>query len=432
MDINWTGIYLILILISVNAFFAASEIAVITSRRVKIKKLEEKGNLSAAALIKLIDDPSLFLSTIQVGITLAGFLASATAAVGLSVVLAKWIENIGVPRGISSTLGVFTVTLVVSYLTLVFGELAPKRLAMQWSEKIALRVAKPIFFIAKATSPLTKFLTLSTNLVVRLFGGNVQLKEKELSEDEIRFYISEHRTLPEEEKLMIEAVFNFGDRVVRQVMVPRTEILHVNAHDKIGDALDKVCDKRHSAYPVYKSDYENIVGTVRIHDLACSLYKNSDLLVEEIMSPTLFIPETKHTVALLKEFRHKMLEMAIVVDEYGGISGLVTLGDLIDEIIGDLNMGENSLQQNSEGEYIVDGDTPVEDIIETLNIKEPIDDTEFETIAGFMLKQLGHLPVKGETVLWEGYKFQVEKMGTRRIEKVLISSASKKIDLGTR
>lgn len=424
MDINWSGIYLILVLILFNAFFAASEIAVITSRRVKIKQLEEKGNMSAASLIKLIDDPSLFLSTIQVGITLAGFLASATAAVGLSEALADWFEIIGVPRGISDTLAVLAVTLVVSYITLIFGELVPKRLAMQWSEKIALTVAKPITLMSKATIPLTKLLTLSTDLVVRLLGGNVKLKEKELSEDEIRYYISEHRTLPEEEKLMIEAVFDFGDRVVRQVMVPRTEIFHVNAHDKIGDALLKVCKKKYSTYPVYENNHENIVGMVRIYDLACNVYNKSDLLVKEIILPTLFIPETKHTVTLLKEFRQNNLGMAIVVDEYGGISGLVTLEDLVDEIIGDLNMCENSLQQNSEGDYVVDGDTSIRDIIETFNLKG-FDDAEYETIAGFMLKQLGHLPVKGETILWEGYKFQVEKMGARRIEKVLISAALK-------
>lgn len=284
--------------------------------------------------------------------------------------------------------------------------------------------ARPITLIAKATIPLTRLLTLSTDLVVRLFGGNVQLKEKEVSEDEIRYYISEHRTLPEEEKLMIEAVFDFGDRVVRQVMVPRTEIFHINAHDKIGDALLKVCKKKYSTYPVYENNHENIVGMVRIYDLACSVYNKSDLLVKEIILPTLFIPETKHTVTLLKEFRQKSLGMAIVVDEYGGISGLVTLEDLVDEIIGDLNMCENSLQQTSEGQYIVDGDTSIRDISETFNLKG-FNDAEYETIAGFMLKQLGHLPVKGETILWEGYKFQVEKMGTRRIKKVLIRSALK-------
>ncbi|MFZ5644680.1 MAG: hemolysin family protein [Bacillota bacterium] len=425
MDINWTGIYLIGGLVLLNAFFAASEIAVITSRRVKIKQLEENGNKSAAALIKLIDDPSLFLATIQVGITLAGLLASATAAVGLSEALAGWFEAIGVPGGISNSVGVFTVTLIVAYITLVFGELAPKRLAMQWSEKIALVVARPIILIARATTPLTKFLTLSTNLVVRLLGGNVQLKEKELSEDEIRFYIAEHRTLPEEEKLMIEAVFDFGDQVVRQVMVPRTEIFHVNGHDRIVDALHKVCDKNYSAYPVYENDYENIVGMVRIQDLACNLLKSPDLLVEKIMSPTLFIPETKHTVALLKEFRQKKIGMAIIVDEYGGISGLITLEDLVDEIIGDLTLDQNLIRKTSEGEYLVEGDTPIEDIIDILNLKRLVPDAEYETIAGFILEQLGHLPMEGETVLWEGYKFQVQEMGTRRIEKVLISSASK-------
>lgn len=425
MEINWTGVYLILGLVLLNAFFAASEIAVITSRRVIVKQLVEKGNKSAAALIKLIDDPGLFLATIQVGLTLAGFLASATAAVGLSKALAGWFETLGVPGGISDTLSVFTVTLAVSYITLVLGELAPKRLAMQWPERIALRVARPVTFIAWATKPLTKFLNFSTNLVVRLLGGNVQLTAKELTEDEIRFHIAEHRTLPEEEKRMIEAVFDFGDQVVRQVMVPRTEIFHVSAHDRIGDALRKVCDNRYSSYPVYEDNHENIVGMVRIHDLACNVFANPDLPVKEVMSPTLFIPETKDTVALLKEFRQNKLGMAIIVDEYGGISGLVTLEDLVDEIIGDLSVDPDLICKTSEGEYLVEGDTPIQDIIETFSLKKLYPDAGYETIAGFMLEQLGHLPVKGETVLWEGYKFQVEEMSARRIEKVLIEPLPK-------
>ncbi|MDD4335434.1 MAG: hemolysin family protein [Desulfotomaculaceae bacterium] len=422
MEVNWTGIFLILVLVLINAFFAASEIAVITARRLKIEKLKDDGNKSAQVLIGLMDNPGLFLATIQVGITLAGFLASATAAVGLSATIAHIFREIGIPTGISNTLGVLIITIIISYITLVFGELAPKRLAMQWSEKIALTAARPINLIAKVTTPLTRFLTFSTNIVVRLLGGNPQHREKEITEEEIRLYITEHRTLPEEEKRLIEAVFDFGDQVVRQVMVPRTEIFYMSADDSIKEALEKACKVRYSTFPVYKTDYENVVGIVRIHNLACEFLEDQECKVEDIMSPTLFVPETKHTVALLKELSQKKLDMAVVVDEYGGIAGIVTFEDLVNEIIGDVIEDQSNILKTSDGQWLVEGDTPIEDIIDALGLKTITPDAEYETIAGFMLEKLGHLPAEGETVPWEGYNFQVRKMGTRRIKKVLISS----------
>ncbi len=424
LEVNWTGLLLIFILILFNAFFAASEIAVLTTRRVIIEQLKNDGNKSAQVLIGLIENPSLFLATIQVGITLAGFLASATAAVGLSTAMARELREIGIPTGISNTLGVLIVTVIISYITLVFGELAPKRLAMQWSEKIALAAARPINLIAKATIPLTRFLTFSTNVVVRLLGGNPQQREKEITEEEIRLYITEHRTLPEEEKRMIEAVFDFGDRIVRQVMVPRTEIFYLDADESIKEALEKACKVCYSAFPVYKSNYENVVGMIGIHNLACEFLVDQNRKVEDIMSSTLLVPETKHTVELLKEFRQKKLGMAAVVDEYGGIAGIVTLEDLVDEIIGDIIEDQSHIIKTSEGQWLVEGDTPIEDIIEALDLKSISPDAEYETIAGFMLEKLGHLPVNGETLSWAGYMFQVREMGNRRIKKVLISSKS--------
>lgn len=418
--VNWTGIALIFALVLVNAFFAASEIAVLTARRVKIQKLAEEGNKSAKALLKLIEDPSLFLATIQVGITLAGFLASATAAVGLSSALTKQFIELGLSSSISRIIAVFMVTMIISYITLVFGELAPKRLAMQWSEKIALTAARPISLIAQVASPLIRFLTFSTNLVVRLLGGNPQQNEQEITEDEIRHYIAEHRTLPEEEKRMIEGVFDFGDQVVRQVMVPRTEIFYINAADSIKDALEKVCSVDYSVFPVYKKDYEDIVGMVKIHDLACQFLIKQEQKVESVMSAMLFVPETKHTVALLKEFRQKKLNMAIVVDEYGGIAGLVTLEDLVDEIIGDVIENQEFIHKTSDGQWLVEGDAPIQDIFNTLNLSQYSLHAEYETIAGFMLEQLDHLPIEGETVSLPGYKLQVKEMGIRRIKNVLI------------
>ena len=420
MDINVAGILLIFFLVLVNAFFAASEIAVITSRRVKIEKLREGGNKSAQTLVRLIEDPSLFLATIQVGITLAGFLASATAAVGLSAVVAGSFRGFGLSQGLSNSLGIFVVTVTISYITLIFGELAPKRLAMQWSEKVALIVAGPIDLIAKATTPVTRFLTFSTNIVVRLVGGNPRQLEREITEDEIRLYIAEHRTLPEEEKRMIDAVFDFGDQVVRQIMVPRTEIFYVNAEDHIKEALEKVCNVDHSSFPVFKGDYENIVGTVRIHSLVCSFLSNPSDRVEMAMAPPLFVPETKDTVELLKEFREKKVGMAVVVDEYGGIAGLITLEDLIDEIIGDVVDKQNNIFKTADGYWIVEGDTPIQDVIDTLDLKNIRPDAEYETLAGFLLERFGRLPAEGDTLSWEGYVFRIIQMGVRRITKVSI------------
>ncbi|MDD2497824.1 MAG: hemolysin family protein [Desulfitobacteriaceae bacterium] len=420
MSVNWMGILLIFVLVLLNAFFAASEIAVISSRRVRIQQLKEENNKSAAILIRLMDDPSLFLATIQVGITLAGFLASATAAVGMSKILVQEFKSLGIPDAYANTLGIFVVTLIISYITLIFGELAPKRLAMQWSEKIALVVARPINFIAVATTPITRFLTFSTNIVVRLLGGSTKQQEKEVTEDEIRIYIAEHRTLPAEEKRMIEGVFNFGDQVVRQVMVPRTEIVYLHVSDTVAHSLDKVCNLEYGTFPVYKKDYDDIVGVVGIKDLVCSLVSDRGQTIESLMSPTFFVPETKSTIELLKELHRENFDMAIVVDEYGGTAGLVTRGDLVDEIIGDVVQKQNLIKKIKKGQWVVEGDTPIQDIKEMLNLKNVNLTREYETIAGFMLEQLGHLPAEGEMVRWEGYDFEVCEMGTRKINKINI------------
>ncbi len=420
MPVNWWGVLLIILLVIINAFFASSEIAVLSSRRARIEKLREEGNKSAETVIRLLEDPSLFLSTIQVGITLAGFFASATGAIGLSQALAGVLADNGMPTGLANTLAVLIITVLISYITLVFGELAPKRLAMQWSERIALKVAGPIELLSKFTSPVTKLLTFSTNLVVRLFGGNPLEQEKEISEDEIRFYVARNKKLPLEEKQMIEAVFDFGDQVVRQVMVPRTEIIHLQAADTIKDALDKVCRTGYQSFPVYREDYDDIIGLVKIQDLTCHLLAGQNLTLADIISPILFVPETKDTVELLKEFRAKKTSIAIVVDEYGGTAGLVTIEDLVDELIGDLFQDQESIQKTSEGQWLVAGDTPIQTIVELLNIKTIIPDANYETIAGFMLEQLGHLPLEGETVAYDDYQFLVKEMGARRIKKLLI------------
>jgi putative hemolysin len=206
-------------------------------------------------------------------------------------------------------------------------------------------------------------------MVVRLFGGNPLEQEKEMSEDEIRFYVAKNKKLPLEEKQMIEAVFDFGDQVVRQVMVPRTEIIHLQASDSIKDALEKLCRTGYQSFPVYRENYDDIIGMVKIQDLTCHLLAGQNLTLADITSPILFVPETKDTVELLKEFRAKKTSIAIVVDEYGGTAGLVTIEDLVDELIGDIIQDQDSVQKTSEGQWLVEGDTPIQTIVELLNIK---------------------------------------------------------------
>lgn len=421
MQFNWFGILLIFFLILLNAFFAASEIAVISISKMRIQQLKEKGNKSADILLRLIQDPSLFLATIQVGITLAGFLASATAAVGLSKILAQYFQELGIAVSFANTLGVFIVTLIISYLTLILGELAPKRIAMQWSESIALKVAQPINFLARMTAPITRFLTFSTNLVVRILGGKTKQEEREITENEIRLYIREHRNLPLEEKQMIEGVFNFGDQVVRQLMVPRMEIMYIHTNEKVKDALDKVCNSSFSNFPVYLKNYDDVVGIINIHDLACQVLKDPELIVKELISPAFFVPETKHTVDLLKDFRRQKVEIAIVVDEYGGVAGLVTLEDLVDEIIGDIIEDQKFFSKISEGKWLVKGDVPIIEVIDKFKLKKLKPKNDYETLAGFILEQLGHLPKEGESISWEGYRFQVQEMDLRRIQTLLVT-----------
>lgn len=424
MPERFNQLLLILILVAVNAFFAAAEIAVISMRSIRLRQLAEQGNRSALVLERLVADPSRFLATIQIGITLAGFLASATAAVGISGILSDLLRLAPVPAisRNSSGLAIIIVTLLVSYVTLVLGELAPKRLALQHSEPIALRVARPIALLSALTAPFTRFLTYSTNLVVRGLGGKIQQEDRGITEEEIRIYVAEHQTLPEEEKRMIHSVFEFGDRVVRQVMVPRTDIEALCDKATAAGALDLFQEKGFSRYPVFREDLDDIIGLISVRELISALAEGSpDRPVTDIMRPALFVPETKKTVELLKELRSQKASMAIVVDEFGGTAGLVTMEDLLDELVGDIggDPDDDLIETLAPNEIVVDGRTEVGEINDRLNLDLPVNG-EYETIAGFMLARLGRIPKEGDKLTYHGAILEVLKMDRRRIEEIRI------------
>ncbi len=415
----WQEFALIAGLVLLNAFFAAGEIAVVSSRPVRIRQLAEQGSRAAQALVRLMEDHSRFLATVQVGITLAGFLASASAAVGISKDLGAFLQSLGLQPGLADTVAVVVVTLLVSYVTLVLGELVPKRLALQAPERIALAVARPIEMLARTAGPFTAFLTASTNLVVRLLGGQVEQKEESISEEELRFYVEEHQELKAEEKKLITGVFDFSDRLVRQVMVPRPEMACIHLDASLTEALMEVRKHGFWRYPVYQEDYDDIVGIVTVKDILFHMNdKAASTPISAVMRPAQFVPEAKRALELLKDMQALDEQMAIVVDEYGGIAGLVTLEDLLQEIVGEV--GEAAPPAAPAGgptERVLDAAESVADVSEVLNIKLP-ESPHYETLAGYILHVLGAIPQEGATVEVEGWRLIVEKMEGRRIDRV--------------
>ncbi|BAD39943.1 hemolysin family protein [Symbiobacterium thermophilum] len=414
---HWRALGLILGLVLINAFFAAGEIAVVSARPVRIRQLAEQGNPSAWALLQLMKDQSRFLATIQVGITLAGFLASASAAVGLSAGLGAALQRLGVSPAVAGSAAVVAVTLLLSYLTLVLGELVPKRIALQSPERVALLVARPVLLIARLTRPFVALLTASTNLVVRLLGGQAQPAEPGISEEELRLYVAENTGLQEAEKRMIAGVFSFGDRSVRQVMVPRTEMACLHQDAPLPEALAEV--RRHGfwRYPVYREDYDDIVGMVTVKDLLRHADPQAGLrTVADVMRPAWFVPESKQALSLLKEMQAADEQLAVVVDEYGGVSGLVTMEDLLEEIIGEI-AEEPSPPSAEPRELELDGGEPVDEVAEQLHIPIPRS-PHYETLAGYILHHLGAIPSEGDELAVSGWRLRVVRMDGHRIDRV--------------
>lgn len=418
MAAYWQEFLLILGLVLLNAFFAAGEIAVISSRPVRIKQLAEEGNRSAQALLRLTADHSRFLATIQVGITLAGFMASASAAVGMSEDMGAALANLGLPASLARPVALIVVTLLISYLTLVLGELVPKRMALQAPERIALMVARPVEMVSKATGPFTLLLTHSTNLVVRLLGGKVEQEESSISEEELRFYVEEHRELHQEEKNLITGVFDFGDRLVRQLMVPRPEMECLHQDATVAEAMDLVRQYGFWRYPVYREDYDDLIGIITVKDLVKHASEGVlDATIGTIMRPARFVPEAKRALELLKEMQVADEQMAIVVDEYGGVAGLVTMEDLLQEIVGDVADPPLPSATERAQERVIDAAEPVEDVAELLDIKIP-PSPHYETLAGFILHELGEIPATGARVEIAGWTLVVERMEGHRIDQV--------------
>lgn len=419
---------LIIFLLLLNAFFAMAEIALVSVRKTRIKQLVEEGVPHARNVQKLLEDPTQFLATIQIGVTLVGFFASAAGAVTFTKPLASVLSR--VPLTIvtdhANGIAVVLVTLVIGFLSLTIGEISPKSLALQHAERISLWVAGPLVLLSYMMSPIVKMTTIASNAMVRPFGGTASFAPPIMTEEELKLLVEageEEGVLEEEEKEMIHSIFEFTDTVVRKVMVPRIDIKAVEVNEPISELIKVIINAGHSRIPVYEESIDNIVGIVHAKDVLRAVHENGKRVsIRELMRPPYVIPENKMVDELLAEFKRNKIQMAIVVDEYGGTAGLVTIEDLLEEIVGDImdeyDVEEPLMEVIDENTRIVDARMAIDEINEDMELSLP--EAEFDTIGGLVFGLLGKQPQQGDQVTYDSVDLIVEKTDGRRIEKVKI------------
>ncbi|NFV11631.1 hemolysin family protein [Clostridium sp. FAM 1755] len=418
---------LIFILTLVNAFFASAEMAIVSLNKNKIKLLAEEGNKKAKLLIKLMNEPTKFLSTIQVGITLAGFFSSASAATGISEDLALYLNQLNIPY--SRQIALVIVTIILSYITLVFGELFPKRIALQKSEIIALFSVRPILYVSKITVPFVKLLSASTNVLVRLFGLDNEGLDEKVSEEEIKSLVEvgqENGVINETEKEMINSIFEFDDKLADEVMTPRTEVYLIDIEKPLREYLDELIEERYSRIPVYQDSIDNIIGILYMKDFLGEARKRGfeNIDIRSILHPAYFVPETKNIDELFRELQTFKKHMAILIDEYGGFSGIVSIEDLIEEVMGNIedeyDEDEPAIKKIDDNTFIIDGRVSLDNFNDYFNIN--IESQDYETINGFLINLLGHIPMSAEekNIEYKNLIFKIEEIKEKRIEKIKI------------
>mgnify|MGYP000347939871 CR=1 FL=1 len=424
-------LFLILVLTLINAFFAAAEMAFVSVNKHKINSLCEEKNKNAILLNKLLDDPSGFLSTIQIGITLAGFFSSASAATTLSGRLYNLISPYNIPYGME--ISMILITLILSFLTLVFGELVPKRIALKKCEKIALTSVKPIYFISKISKPFIKILSLSTKIVLKLTHNDDVEDENNITPEEIKLLITQSEkngTINYMEKEMIDKVFDFSDKMSKEIMTSRTDTVLIDMDDDINDKLATILGCKYSRIPVYEDSVDNIIGILYIKDLISHLvncnFDNLDL--KSLLHSPFFVPETKKIDELFLSLKQSKNHMAILIDEYGGFSGIVTMEDVIEEIVGDIEDeydidDNNKIKNLGDGSFIVKGNLSLLDFNNMFNTDIKCEDCD--TINGYIISIIDKIPSNEENIIIniENYELEVIEVYDNRIEKVLVNLA---------
>lgn len=422
---------IIVLLTLVNAYFAASEMAIVSVNKTKLKNLSQSGNKKAALVENLIDEPTAFLSTIQVAITLAGFFNSASAATGISKLLGNALEQLSVPY--AQTIAMIVITVLLSFITLIFGELVPKRMALQNAEKFSMFCARPILVISKLLSPFIKILSVSTKIILRLFGMKDDNVEESLSREEIRSVVNsgrENGVFNETETEMINNLFEFDDIEADEIMTPRTDVFCIDVNSPAEKYIDELMKMHYSRIPVYEDTVDNIIGILNIKDFVIEAYNHNynynDVNIRKILRKPYFVLETHKIDKLFKEMQKTHHHIALLLDEYGGFSGIVTMEDLVEEITGDIadeydKIDTPDIIKIDDTHYLLDGLAPLDELEDKFSLN--VENDDYDTISGFLLDKLGRVLDDGETakVTYKNFDFDILKVEDKHIEKVKLS-----------
>lgn len=424
----FSQIAVLVVLILLNAYFAASEIAFISLNDAKIEKQAKEGNKKAKQIYKMVKNPSKFLATIQIGITLAGFLSSAFASDAFADKLAPMLNNLLPMLGMDTwrTISIILITILLSFFTLVFGELVPKRLAMKYYEKVSFGTIGVIRGISFITAPFVKLLTFSTNVISKIFG--VKENEEEIvTEEEIKMMIDEGEekgTIDQEEKELLNNVFEFNDTTASEIMTPRIDIFALEISQDLYEVLDELDDYKYSRIPVFEDTIDNIKGIILIKDILKDLRDKKKINIKKLIKEVHFVPESVPIDKLFRQLQRNKMQMAIVIDEYGGTAGLVTMEDILEELVGNIfdEHDEEELEYEliDENTYMVNGNISIGDLEKIIGIE--ISDGDYETLSGYLLGKLEELPPEGEETIIEDGKltYKIEEYEDKRIKRVKI------------
>ena len=414
---------IVALLIALGGLFVAAEIALISLRDSQIKQIALKGK-RGAKVAHLASNPNRLLGAVQIGVTFCGFLSAALGAERLGEYVIPWLEDLGLSNGAARGLSLVGLTLVIAYFSLVFGELVPKRLALSRTEPIALMFAGLIDLTAKLFRPIIWLLSHSTNFVVRIFGIDPNEQRSAMSEEELLDLVAGHAALTDEERDIVEEVFNASERQIHEVMVPRTEVDFFDASLTVGKAINLAMDKAHSRYPVVRGSTDEVIGFIHVRDLLDTTLVSAGGKIQELVRNVMFLPGTKGVLPALTEMRNQRQHLAIVLDEYGGTDGIVTLEDLVECLIGDIRDEydgdeEEITLETRTGDFEVDGLVSIEDLLDDSGIDIP--EGPYETASGFVMHFLGRIPVEGDVVKVNGIRIAVLTMEGKRAGRLLIS-----------
>jgi putative hemolysin len=416
---------IILVFTLIGGFFAASETALISLRDSQVNRMVDSDPRRGARLRALMDQPNRFLAAVQVGVTMAGFISAAFGANRIAPVVSEWLVSAGMSQGVADSVAFIGATVLVVYISLVLGELVPKRLALAKSESIALRVAAPIDFIAKISRPFIWLLSASTNLIVRILGLDPSSGREVITGEELRGMVAAHTDLTDEERELIDDVFDAGDTELREVMIPRTEVAFLDASLPAFRAATLVAAMPHSRYPVIGDSPDDVLGFVHVRDILTPSMVTRSVRLEDLAREVAFFPGSKQVIPALAEMRRGGHHLAVVADEYGGTAGIVTMEDLVEELVGDIH--DEYDQEGSApaaalrpgAPFEVDGLLNLEDFEEESGVV--LRDGPYETVAGWFVAQLGRLPAVGDELQGAGATFQVIELDGRRISRIRVT-----------